>query len=363
MKNIIVILTRIIPIFTVLALSSCNRGIGNDVNAINAEKYTENKNNQTEKGKQGKNNESDQEKQEKTESDDTSKKNRPFIFVWKVNGSGSFGIPVQKELKNEYKFNLKWYRVDNPKIYGEKLDMHARFSDRNDGRHQVAVDGLPGAGEYVIEITGAFPAIRFGNSNNTIANEIIEIKQWGDIEWRTMNKAFYGCINLRMTAEDAPDLSNVTDMSYMFYKASTLNGPVNHWDVSNVNNMLSMFEKAKTFNQNLDKWNVSKVTSMNNMFREALSFDKSINNWDVSSVKDMGGMFYGTMTFDEPLSKWNVSNVTNMSSMFEKAEMFNQSLNDWKVDSKTNLSRMFVGARYFDKKNISSWKVSSKDMH
>ena len=47
------------------------------------------------------------------------------------------------------------------------------------------------------------------------------------------------------------DVSNVTDMSRMFYQASNYNSPMNNWDAGNVINMESMFFNARKFNQDI----------------------------------------------------------------------------------------------------------------
>ena len=42
-----------------------------------------------------------------------------------------------------------------------------------------------------------------------------------------------------------------------FWKASSFNQPLNKWNVSNVTNMQFMFDGARSFNQPLNNWNVS----------------------------------------------------------------------------------------------------------
>ena len=112
-------------------------------------------------------------------------------------------------------------------------------------------------------------------------------------------------------------------------------GEINNWDVSNVTDMTQMFYNAESFNQPLNKWNVSKVTNMSYMFGGATSFNQPLDNWNVSNVTNMGGMFYNAESFNQPLNKWNLSKVKNMSHMFCSARSFNQPLNKWNVSKVT----------------------------
>ena len=82
-----------------------------------------------------------------------------------------------------------------------------------------------------------------------------------------MNSAFFGCNNLVVNAADIPNLTAVTDMSLMFFIATSLGGGTGNWnwDVSNVSNMNNMFNSASSFDQNIGGWDVSNVTDMNNM--------------------------------------------------------------------------------------------------
>jgi len=207
------------------------------------------------------------------------------------------------------------------------------------------------------------------------------------------------------------DMSNVTDMSRMFWAQSQgtsaiggcdFNQPIGAWDVSNVVNftdfmgttdqeniagfhsfnqpldawnvsaaktMEGMFCRASNFNQPINSWNVSNVTNFSRMFNHPVNvgfrladFNRPVGAWDVSSAINMDGIFAGTQ-FDQPLSSWNVSNVTNMANMFRSCP-FNQPIGSWDVSSVRDMGFMFASAstnqqRAFFDQDIGAWDVSN----
>jgi surface protein len=129
--------------------------------------------------------------------------------------------------------------------------------------------------------------------------------------------------------------SLVTDLSFMF-EQSTFNQDIGNWDVSNVTNMNYMFAINSSFNQPIGNWDVSKVTTMTAMF-ERSSFNQPIGDWVVSNVTNMSFMFSGSQ-FNQAIGDWDVSNVTNMNFMFENS-FFNQNISSWcvtKISSEPN---------------------------
>ncbi len=311
-------------------------------------------------------------------------------------------FPIKGLAVDESDYFITTWKTDNPGDSNDtsiKIPMLGGSYDvdwNNDG--VIDETGLSGdlihdfgtAGTYTVRIYNTTidaiaPRIYFDNTGDK--NKIISINQWGTGQWSSMSGAFYGCENLESNATDKPDLSNVTDMqnmfrdatkfnsdindwnvsnvtnmSYMFYStnlnSSNFNQPLNNWDVSSVTDMTRMFYRAYKFNQPLNDWNVSNVTYMLSMFDTASSFNQPLDDWNVGNVINMETMFQHTNSFNQPLNNWNVSSVTNMFGMFYDAPSFNQPLNDWNVTNVTQMPYMFQKAYSFDQ-DLGDWNVSN----
>ncbi|TPD65910.1 BspA family leucine-rich repeat surface protein [Flavobacterium microcysteis] len=192
------------------------------------------------------------------------------------------------------------------------------------------------------------------------SKNLIDVSQWGAAKWSTMRSAFFDCNNLNITATDIPNLSDLTDMSYMFYGCTLLNSPtnINSWNTVNVTNMMGLFFGARTFNQEIGNWNISNVTNMQSMFQEAKSFNQNIGNWNTQNVTNMSSVFIGAEIFNQNIGNWNTQNVTKMNALFLRAYVFNQDIGNWNISNVTNTSNMFTYAKAFNQ-NISNWDTSN----
>ena len=238
--------------------------------------------------------------------------------------------------------------MGNPLNNGETIGTYSHtivFS--SPGTYQVTIS--PGSGTFT----------RFFFDGPNDPRKLLEVRQWGNIQWETMERMFVGCQNLQITATDAPDLSNVSSMEAMFGSCGALSAVpgINNWDVSSVTNMKYLFSGADLFNSPLDNWDVSNVTAMNGMFYET-EFNQPIGNWKVGNVTDMSGMFGFAIYFNQPIGSWDVSKVVSMYAMFQLARSFNQPLNDWDVSQVTEMSEMFNGAYMFNQP-LDKWEVGN----
>ena len=130
------------------------------------------------------------------------------------------------------------------------------------------------------------------------------------------------------------------DIIFKRIKAEGKEVDLNDIDVSKITDMTSLFE-GTDFNGDISEWNVSNVKNMSGMFWACKSFDKDISNLDVSNVTDMSYMFSECESFNQDISNWDVSNVTNMRAMFSYCKSFNQDISNWDVSKVKNMNNVF----------------------
>lgn len=258
-------------------------------------------------------------------------------------------------------------------------------------------------GTYDVKITGTFPNIYFFNRFDKY--KVLEIKNWGNIEWEIMANAFYGCSNMDITATDQPDFSNVGNFYRAFTSCSSMSLPsadyVSGWVTSNVQSIeLMFFGCASITSIDCSSWDVSNVIKFNGCFcqmREVTEID--VTGWDTTSgasfnqtfflcdkltslpgiedfrfrtsaVVDFQFMlrdlrvFYGNNNDGIlDLSGWNITstNVSNMRNLFRGMYIMKRiDLTGWDFSSVTNLSEFFHTCYDLETVNgINTWDVSN----
>ncbi|MFA8300337.1 MAG: BspA family leucine-rich repeat surface protein, partial [Hyphomicrobiales bacterium] len=277
-----------------------------------------------------------------------------FITVWKTDNLS--GKPESKE-SNATSITIP---TNSDFTYNYDIDFG------NDGDFEVK--GVTGdythdfgeAGTYTIRIRGEFPGLYFFYNDfedpKKDIYKLMDVKQWGNISFKTFESAFFNCKNIQFTATDTPDLSNVTNMKRAFESAKNFNSDISSWDVSKVTNFRDMFKRASSFNCDLNSWNMSSAVDLGCMFFYATNFNGNVSSWNVSNVKIMYCLFYEARNFNCDLSLWDVSNVESMNGLFAYTN-FNRDISMWDVSNVTNMARMFSSARKFNC-DLSSWDVS-----
>ena len=222
----------------------------------------------------------------------------PFVSSWKTDNQGSSG----DNQVTMYTAGSGHYTID----WGDGS------TDSNVSANITHTYATPGT--YQISISGTYPRIIFGSSPDR--NKLVSVDQWGDTKWLQLESAFGNCNNVQILATDAPDLSNLTSLSYMFYNTAVMNNDLSSWDFSGITNMSYMFLGTESFNQDVSSWDTGNVTNMAYMFSNANAFNQNISSWDTSKVTSMRSMFYNADSFNQDLSDLDISSVTNMGDIF-----------------------------------------------
>lgn len=121
------------------------------------------------------------------------------------------------------------------------------------------------------------------------------------------------------------DVSQVTDMNYMFYVYKGTSLDLSSWDTSNVTDMGNMFSNCQNITSlDLSSLNVDNVTNMYYLFYDCEDV-KSINltGWNTSNVTNMSYMFSNcsSLTSIDGISGFrylDMSKITDMSYMFRQ---------------------------------------------
>ena len=215
-------------------------------------------------------------------------------------------------------------------------------------------------------------------ANNLALTDISGIANWDSSKVTDMRGLFSGAVGLTdALALRNWDTSNVTNMNYMFSRATSLRFvDVTNWNTSKVESMLCMFQVGESYAGNgqlkeilgLGDLDVSNVTDMTCMFYgagEMQSYD--IANWNVSKVESMNHMFCDNSKLRSlDLSNWDVSSLKTIYCMFDDNFKLTTigDVSHWNTISLIdaggwlNEARSFTGDHYgtFD---LSGWNTSS----
>lgn len=221
---------------------------------------------------------------------------RPFIGKWETT-DGKIILPTRGD------FDYTYQKENDPSITGFGKGTYAKN-----------VIDVSEAGAYIISITPKISlAFDYGKSNVLPSEraQFKELKQWGDVVWMmVISGSFSGCSELKVTATDVPNLSEV-------------------------NFMLEMFKNCTSITEipNLNQWNLSKVRNMNFMFEGASSFNQDISQLNVSNAKEMKGLLKGATAFNQNLGSWIIKGGALLNDIFSDSGMdcvnYSNTLKGW----------------------------------
>lgn len=246
--------------------------------------------------------------------------NRPFITKWQGTAGKELRIPILGT------YTLTWYNEATPEErYTEQVSITSYIGKHEFEETTPYTFTTPTDGVYVVEADpeGVEGMLMSFDGDVIFSMKLLSVVQFGDVVWKKLRWAFYNCSDMRFEEGiDIPNLSQCTDLSWMFTGCESFNHPLESWDVSQVTLMTGMFAGCRSFNQPLEKWDVSKVTDMSDMFTDCTAFNQPLAQWDVANVKDMSRMFYGCSSFNQSLEAWNINPLAHSEGM---VGMFNDS--------------------------------------
>lgn len=181
-----------------------------------------------------------------------------------------------------------------PRKAGEAYDCYVDWGDGSSTSHLQTVGGdsdahsYAAAGDHVIKITGQCSALYFNNGDDK--SKLLELRNWGDVQFTTLEHAFHGCGNLLITARDykSSNTALVTNATYVFDQCTSL-----IWcpdlDISNVVNLSVAFAECSSLRA-IPYLDTSSVTTMYYTFY-GLSSVTSCPTFLMPNVSDFTGAF------------------------------------------------------------------------
>lgn len=321
-------------------------------------------------------------------------KMRPFKTRWRTDNDGEtednqIRLPLNHGY--DYDFVVEW---------GDGTSSHITSWNQDEITHTYTEPGI-----YDVSIRGKLPSFAFNQhpdipdslkANGGDAQKLISIRQWGDIEWKSLNGMLSGISSevILDDVSDTPDLSNIEDISY-FLSSINYSSPVgldlSDWDFSGVSNFSYIIAGSNNITLiDLNKWDTSSMESMEGFFMNASNITltasglislprlKNISKafkgctncnvgsfiafLDTSRINNMNSTFENFIFPTETiLENWNVRAVNNFSSMFKGADFTSApligDLGAWETWSATDMSEMFSNILGFDQ-NLSGWDVT-----
>ena len=226
--------------------------------------------------------------------------------------------------------------------------------------------------------TGTLTNLGRAFAGNTALTDISALANWNTSGVTSMQGLFSGDKSLPdALALRNWDTSRVTNMSYMFSNNISLQFvDVSNWNTGSVTTMASMFQVGESWKANgqlieingLGDLDVSNVTDMTCMFYGAGQMTYyDVSRWNVSKVESMNHMFCDNFTLRSlDLSNWDVSSLKTVYCMFDdnKKLLTIGDVSHWNTASLIdagawlNNACSFVGDNY-GTLDLSGWDTSS----
>ena len=270
---------------------------------------------------------------------------------------------------------------------GSTLNYDVDWGDGNSDSGVTTVDKTHtytfsggGTKTFQVVITGSLLALNMYRASTTQQGYLTKMVQWGtDVEWSSLYRMFYKCIEMTYEATDFPDISNLAEQSSiysMFYNCEKVTSlDLSNW--TNTDSITNMSYCVYTHSSssstlatlNLTGWDTSNVTTFSNAFNRTgdptTGCDFIMPNLDVSSSTTFANAFQNTKIKSINIVGWTLRAAgVSLSNMFNGAiegtvgTNFSIAATGWtNTDAITTLSR-FIYASGVTSIDLTGWDTS-----
>lgn len=194
--------------------------------------------------------------------------------------------------------------------------------------------------------------------------ESIEIRDL--IKPLRLSNWFRGLRNLKtITGLSNIDVSNVTDMSYMFEGCGQLiSVDALGWNTSKVTNFSRMFYDCRSLEdvEHISDWDTGKAESFSYMFGNCESLQNlNISTWDVRNVRNAMGMFSNCSELRSlgNLNNWDTRMLSNIGAMFDSCKSLeNLYINNWDTSNIIYTNSTFRNCESLKLLDLSMWDTT-----
>jgi hypothetical protein len=264
------------------------------------------------------------------------------------------------------------------------------------------------AGTYTVKITGSFPQPHFGGMSATDRAKLVEMSNWGDVQYTLLFDTFEACSNMQYTATDYPDLSTATAntssmLRGLFQDCDGITGAIDltnwtnlecvgsfglyqmfrgchnidsinlsGWTLTHADNSMEVCYQVGTGTTNGCTFTLDNMTwTDNSTFKSFLEKTKintvSVDNWVLDAVSSvvLTAMFKDSTcpnaTLTVNLSSWsNTSQISKIDQTFWGSEITSINTTGWDTSSVTTLAYSFYQASDLTEiVGLSGWKGDS----
>ena len=142
------------------------------------------------------------------------------------------------------------------------------------------------------------------------------------------------------------DISELDNLSYIFYGSNMEVVDISGWDTSNVTTMVYMFTECEDIKKiiGIENLDVSKLQSANAMFYGCQNLvELDLTNWNPKLLQKTRYMFYGcsNLKIIKNIENWQLPNIKDVYHMFSYCAKLDVDLSNWNL---TNIKDDFLKA-------------------